>query len=104
MPGTDPSHPAFYLEGQELGAGNMRGFWALDPCKQNGNDCMSGDECCNGFCRQVNQSDGGSSFQCVPPPMGCSNEFEKCTTTADCCGAAQGYSCINGHCAKPPPR
>src|SRR5262249_10902220 len=31
--GTDVSHPAFYLPGQELNAGNMRGFWAVDPCK-----------------------------------------------------------------------
>jgi len=35
-PGTDPSHPAFYLPGQELNAGNLRGFWVVDPCKQNG--------------------------------------------------------------------
>ena len=104
VPGKDASHPAFYLEGQELGAGNMRGFWALDPCKQNGNDCTSGDECCGGFCRQVNGSDGGSSFVCVPPPAGCAQEFEKCTTAADCCGVNDGYLCINGHCAKPAPR
>jgi hypothetical protein len=30
-PGTDPSHPAFYLPAQELLAGNARGSWALDP-------------------------------------------------------------------------
>ena len=28
-------------------SGNSRGFWALDPCKMDGNDCESGDECCN---------------------------------------------------------
>jgi hypothetical protein len=99
-PGKDPSHPAFYLPGQELAAGNMRGFWALDPCKQNGNDCSSGDECCTGFCRQVN-GDGGAEFTCIPPPGGCSNEFEKCTSSGDCCGVSQGYSCINGFCARP---
>ena len=31
-PGTDPSHPAFYLPAQELLAGNSRGFWVVDPC------------------------------------------------------------------------
>ena len=103
-PGKDPSHPAFYLEGQEEGAGNMRGFWALDPCKQNGNSCESGDECCNGFCRQVNEPDGGSRLTCVQPPTGCANEFEKCNVAADCCGAAQGVLCIAGHCATPGPK
>ena len=101
-PGKDPSHPAFYLTGQELAAGNMRGFWALDPCKQNGTSCDSGDECCGGFCRQVTETDGAIGRQCVPPPMGCAQEFEKCTTQGDCCGASQGYLCINGHCALPP--
>ena len=99
-PGKDPSHPAFFLDGQELHADNLRGFWVLDPCKQNGSACTSGDECCNGFCRP--NGDGGP-LECVPPPVGgCSLEFEKCSTAADCCDA--GAFCINGHCAKPPPK
>ncbi|MGH7296013.1 MAG: TolB family protein, partial [Polyangiaceae bacterium] len=48
----DISHPAFYLPGQEQPAGNSRGFWALDPCQANGTDCLTGDQCCSGFCRQ----------------------------------------------------
>jgi hypothetical protein len=106
-PGTDPSHPAFYLEGQEGPAGNMRGFWALDPCKGNGIDCDTGDECCGGFCRQVSFADGGTGKQCVPPPTTCSNDSEKCTTDADCCNVAFGTKCINGFCANatpPPPK
>ena len=102
--GVDPSHPAFYLPGQELGAGNMRGFWVLDPCKQNGIDCASGDECCQGFCRQVNQSDGAVSYQCVPPPNGCSHEYESCKTSADCCASNPPMLCIDGHCAIPTPQ
>jgi hypothetical protein len=100
-PGKDPSHVPFYLEGQELGAGNMRGFWALDPCKGNGTSCESGDECCNGFCRQVPGDGGATVLACVPPPTGCANIFEKCTTSADCCDAALGVQCIAGHCASP---
>ena len=34
-----------------------------------------------------------------PPASGCAQELEKCTTAADCCGAGQGFLCINGHCA-----
>ena len=63
-PGADLSHPAFYLDGQETKADNLRGFWVLDPCKQDGASCASGDECCNGFCR--GGADGG--LVCVPPP------------------------------------
>ena len=92
--GADPSHPAFYLDGQEQDADNLRGFWVLPPCKRDGVDCSSGDECCDGFCRQ----DDGGALSCVPPPVGgCSNEFEKCTTAADCCNATE--QCINGRCA-----
>jgi hypothetical protein len=94
-PGQDPSHPAFFLDGQELNADNLRGFWVLDPCQQTGNNCTSGDQCCSGFCRSAN---GGPS-QCVAPPTGCSNDYEKCSTAADCCNTAD--QCINGLCAPP---
>ena len=103
-PGKDPSHPAFYLPGQEPLAGNMRGFWALDPCGQSGTSCGSGDECCTGFCRQTGVGDGGVLLSCVPQPQGCSQEFEKCTASGDCCGAADGYQCLNGFCAQPSPK
>ena len=94
---VDPSHPAFYLPGQELGAGNSRGFWAVDPCKTNGNSCESGDECCNGFCRK--DPDGGALVcQDKPPGTTCVQEFEKCVVDADCCNPAQ--KCIAGKCAQ----
>jgi len=99
-PGTDPSHPAFYINDQELQAGNMRGFWVLDPCEANGLGCMSGDECCTGFCRQ-GSGDGGAQLVCVTPPKGCAQEYEKCTTSSDCCNSSDGYQCINGFCAQP---
>jgi len=81
------------LPAQELLAGNSRGYWVVDPCKVDGNTCETGDECCNGYCRN---EDGG--LVCTPPTGGCSQEFEKCTTSADCCGG-QNLSCINGRCA-----
>jgi len=101
---ADLTHPAFYLDGQELAAGNMRAFWALDPCQQNGISCNTGDQCCSGFCRQTTGEDGGIEFACVTPPTGCSQENEACTTASDCCGASQGYDCINGFCAAPTPK
>jgi hypothetical protein len=67
----------------------------LAPCKADGQGCAGGDECCGGYCRPG--GDGGA-LVCVPPPGGCSNEFEKCTTAADCCDPTM--SCINGRCAQ----
>jgi hypothetical protein len=98
-PGSDPSHPAFYVQGQELTSGNSRGFWALDPCKADGLTCESGDECCNGFCNPIGDP---PEFVCGPPDGNCSEEFEACTTAADCCDPA--LDCINGKCAQVPPR
>ncbi len=97
-PGKDPSHPAFYLPGQELNAPNMRGFWVVDPCRADGSSCDTGAECCGGFCRAG--SDGGLVCQ---NPSGCANENEKCTTTADCCDGTS-LTCINGFCVNPGPR
>lgn len=98
-PGTDPSHPAFYLPAQDFMHANMHGFWVADPCKPNGQECITGDECCGGYC---SQTDGG--LACGDQPQGCSNEFEKCTTAADCCPGEVTFMCINGRCALPPPR
>ncbi|NUP09889.1 MAG: hypothetical protein HOW73_27905 [Polyangiaceae bacterium] len=99
QPGTDASHPAFYLPGQELLAGNSRGFWALDPCKMDGEGCEAGDECCNGYCQP---DDSGELVCSNEPPNGeCSQPQEVCTTAADCCD--MDNLCINGFCTETPP-
>jgi hypothetical protein len=102
-PGTDPSHPAFYLPAQELLAGNMRGFWVVDPCKTEGNGCETGDECCGGYCRPGPAGgDGGGALVCSNQIPTCAQEFEKCTSAADCCGTR--LQCINDRCATSGPR
>ena len=95
----DPSHPAFYLPGQELESGNMRAFAALAPCKPEGATCGSGADCCAGFCRETSRSASGVPvLACVPPPVNtCSNTNELCTTAANCCDP--GNVCINSRCA-----
>jgi hypothetical protein len=98
-PGTDPSHPAFYLPGQELLAGNARGYWVVDPCKANGESCMTGDQCCGGYCRA---GDGGA-LVCGSMGAGCSQEYEKCTKTSDCCGSSSGIQCIDDVCSTSAP-
>jgi hypothetical protein len=99
QPGTDPSHPAFYLPAQELLAGNSRGFWVLDPCKADGQPCQSGDMCCHGYC-EPGPGDAGLICANSSPDAHCSKTQEKCVTTSDCCDKMD--LCINGFCAQPP--
>lgn len=94
--GSDPSRPAFYLPGQELMAGNSRGFWVADPCKQDGQPCEGGDECCGGYCTQ---SPTSGSLVCGQVKIGCSKEHDKCQQSVDCCDYPQ-FVCVNGYCAR----
>jgi hypothetical protein len=88
-PGTDPSHPAFYIPGQEIQGVNSRPFLALQPCITDRGTCNTGIDCCTGFCR---------NGLCATPPVDeCSKLDEKCDTAADCCDARN--RCIGGFCA-----
>jgi hypothetical protein len=100
-PGTDPSHPAFYLPAQELHAGNSRGFWTVEPCRADGQSCIEGDQCCGGFCQAA--ADGGG-LQCSAVVPRCAGRYEKCVTTSDCCTSLSGIQCINGICTQSGPR
>jgi hypothetical protein len=95
---SDPSHPAFWLPGQDATTANMFGYWTLAPCKPTLNDagpstCQTGFECCSGFCRDTAQG-----FVCTNNPGGCSQIGEKCTTNSDCCGAGPSLGCLAGIC------
>lgn len=97
-PGTDPSHPAFYLPAQELQAGNARGFWVLNPCKTDGQACTAGDQCCGGYCQPL--GDGGS-LVCGSATPTCAADGDKCVEASDCCNASA--DCIDGYCAESTP-
>lgn len=100
QPGSDASHPAFYLPAQELLAGNSRAFWVLDACRADGVSCETGDQCCNGYC----QPGAGDALVCVnqPPAASCSMVQERCDEAADCCDSAN--VCVGGFCAVAFPR
>jgi hypothetical protein len=107
---ADLSHPAFYLPGQEFGTGNHRAFAALEPCKQDGNDCTSGVDCCGGFCFVPESTDVEFGTEptgmCTHDVPKCSKTNEHCATSADCCPPEMGEPanlCIAGFCATPPP-
>lgn len=98
----DPSHAAFFLPNQSVSE-NERGFWALEPCKSDGQGCGTGDECCGGFCRPGDENNPGSAKVCKPPAPGqCAQIGDKCTSAADCCGSSN--ACIGGFCSPPAPK
>jgi hypothetical protein len=86
---ADPSHPAFYVTGQELGTGNHRAFTALDPCHADGASCTSGVDCCGGFC---------TNGTCGAPKPRCSNADETCNSGHMCCDTS--LQCIGGICTQ----
>lgn len=89
-PGTDPSHPAFYLPGQELEAANADGDWVSSPCLGVGATCGSDDDCCNA-------SGAGATHECritsTTPSVArtcqlktsCSPIGAACMTSSQCC-------------------
>lgn len=90
-PGTDPSHPAFYLPGQELGAGNSNGDWVNSPCLAINAACSSNDDCCGATgstpttaCRVISAATVPPTRQCRTLAS-CSPPGAACTTTSDCC-------------------
>ncbi|MGE3669683.1 MAG: hypothetical protein AB7K71_08485 [Polyangiaceae bacterium] len=97
--GTDPSHSAFWVPGQDINQPNMRGFWALDPCRQDGEGCSVGSDCCTGSC--IDDPNGSGSLVCGNPGnQTCAPEGGHCEVSADCC---QG-ECVNSFCSQAPPK
>jgi len=96
--GKDPSHPAFWLPGQDTTTLNMRGYWALSPCLGDGQGCQSGIDCCGGYCDAAGDA---AAPVCQSSTTGCSNAGDHCNTAADCCGTLS--VCINNVCSEPPP-
>ncbi|HEY1695202.1 MAG TPA: hypothetical protein VGG39_23705 [Polyangiaceae bacterium] len=98
---SDPSHPAFFIQGQEEDTMNMRGFWSLAACIQpappgtdagapdGGATCTQGYQCCSGFCDQ--------GVCTTPGTVACSGVGDTCTTAADCCNSSV-VSCVGGTC------
>jgi hypothetical protein len=96
---SDPSHPAFFLTGQEFATGNHRAFTALDPCKMEGDTCKTGIDCCGGFCefpegQELTQDAVGMCKK--PEQPRCAKTDEACESATDCCD--KNNSCIAGFC------
>ncbi|MFO0665944.1 MAG: dickkopf-related protein [Polyangiaceae bacterium] len=108
--GTDPSFPAFYLPGQELISGNMRGYFVLDACRSPGakipaNECETDLDCCAGsVCALDRPISAPPKRYCVnASPAACRADGESCVADGECCNFATGTRCASGVCALPPP-
>jgi hypothetical protein len=100
-PGKDPSHPAFHLPGQDVTSLNLRGYWALNPCLNDGQGCSTGTDCCGGYCNPGSGEAGAAV--CSSSGSGCSMVGDRCATNADCCDGSSGVTCINKVCSQATP-
>lgn len=97
-PGTDPSHPAFYLPGQELKAGNSDGYWVNAQCVDVGQACSSNDDCCGGTGANPTARCDAKTDTCQAISM-CHSSGDTCSETSDCCS---GLICTGtGTCGNP---
>ncbi|MEM7603709.1 MAG: hypothetical protein AAF411_00010 [Myxococcota bacterium] len=93
--GEDPSSVPFWLPGQRTTTRNISAYWAPRPCRDDGEACGVGSECCGGDCRP----DGDGVLVCSPPPPEqCRRSGETCSSADDCC---EGLSCEGRVCIPP---
>jgi hypothetical protein len=97
----DPSHPPFYMRGQEGCGKSENAYMAPEPCKPKGETCVTGADCCEGQCiKDAAQND----YVCGDPPSpgACSESGNACASKADCCNPMD--ECIDGFCQPEPPK
>jgi hypothetical protein len=107
----DPSHPAFYLDGQELVAGNSRGYWVLNACTAagSGTTCSSNLDCCSGAECQLDNPlpayPNPPTSHCVatPPPGQCIDLGDNCASNPVCCTTDAICGGSPPTCVVPPP-
>lgn len=99
--GGDPSHPAFYMRGQEACGKSENAYFALDPCKDVGEPCKSGVDCCGGTC--VKNGEFGYACGDPPDPGECASDGNACQTDADCCNSPSSR-CVDSFCEPPVPK
>jgi hypothetical protein len=114
--GTDRSHPAFFLPGQNAAPitdqnhyVNERGYLVPSLCKSAGESCTRSVECCGAgdtppstACRVVSgwtPAAGAPSRTCQTLSGSCAQAGEGCDSSADCCA---GATCVNFSCSSPP--
>jgi hypothetical protein len=82
--GLDPSHPPYWIPGQDVAADDIAAHWAPTACLPQGEECNASSECCSGHCGPVGELE---ELRCLPP-QGCRQAGESCETADDCCGTS----------------
>ncbi len=95
----DPSHPSFYMRGQESCGLSENAYYALDPCKNDGESCTSGVDCCSGSCIMMDEFGNGICGNQAGP---CVMDGNACKKASDCC--TWGATCVDGFCQPPIPQ
>lgn len=86
--GEDPSHPAFWLPGQDPTTDNLSSFFAPRPCAPAGGSCDTDAACCGELlCRPE-----GGDYTCVPPEEACALTSDPCESDDACC---EGLICAD---------
>ncbi len=106
--GTDRSHPAFFLPGQQVlpittkeHFVNERGYLVPSPCKANASTCTTTDECCSpSQCKLDSIPASGVPIKKCKDPAACGQTGASCLAAADCCGT--GSSCVAQKCESQP--
>jgi hypothetical protein len=118
--GADPSHPPFYLPGQELLAGNAKAYWSIPACIQASSTktiatlCDSNLDCCGAMASPATSVCALDTPLTNPPVRHClpvstsscinDNSATACNIDAECCNnVSLGSICVNNVCQKPPP-
>lgn len=81
--GVDPSHPPFWVPGQDTRAENIAAHWAPTACLPQGDECNTSSACCSGHCGP----DDSGQLRCLPPET-CRQAGQSCETADDCCGSS----------------
>jgi hypothetical protein len=112
--GGDPSHPPFYLPGQELLSGNSKAYWVLNSCvtaastRSTATECESDLDCCNApanaVCSLQTPVANPAKRHCIPVTSSsciADDSATQCSSDAQCCGFSTGSRCANGVCKLP---
>jgi len=94
---NDPSHPAFYLPGQELKAGNSDGFWVNAACGAVAAACSTSDDCCGGTGAMPTTRCDALTSKCQNI-VACAPVNQACVSNGDCCSGlvcGGASKCIN---------
>lgn len=81
--GEDPSHPPYWLPGQDTRADDIAALWVPTACRPRGESCSSSSECCSGECAAADPA-MPEVLTCRPPTV-CRPVGESCDQGSDCC-------------------